>query len=74
MFECEDIFCLAGIILLFLILFGVIAGVGAAIGYKSSCESARIYNNLHSTSYTCSDFFWAADQINKSTSTIHLAK
>jgi hypothetical protein len=41
-------------------------------GYFSSCQEARIYNQLNGTNYTCSDFFWAGDQINSQSQTIKL--
>lgn len=44
------------------------------IEYYSSCQEARIFNELHKTDYTCQDFFWAGDQINTQTQTIKLSK
>ena len=58
--------------ILFLIaLLFFIVGMPIAI-YKSSCESARIYNQQNGTNYTCSDFLWASEQINSQTQTIKL--
>lgn len=44
--------------------------VGAA--YYSSCREARIYNAQHNTDWTCSDFFWAGEQINDKTQTVRI--
>ena len=38
----------------------------------SSCKQAEIYNIQNKTQYTCSDFFWASEQINQQTQTIIL--
>ena len=43
-----------------------------ALGYISSCKQAKVYNTKNQTSYSCSDFFWAGDQINSQTQTINL--
>ena len=40
--------------------------------YYSSCREARVYNMQNNTTYTCSDFFWAGEQINSQTQTIRL--
>jgi hypothetical protein len=40
--------------------------------YISSSRSAGIYNSLNGTNFTAGDFFWAGDQINASTHTVHL--
>lgn len=57
------------------ILFAISVGIGAPIcgvAYYSACRSADIYNAQHHTAYTCSDFFWAGDQINAQTQTVHI--
>ena len=40
--------------------------------FYSSCRSAEIYNSRMGTNYSCSDFFWAKDQINTQTQTLKL--
>lgn len=40
--------------------------------YYSSCQKAKVFNKINQTEYTCSDFFWAKDQINSNTQTIKL--
>jgi hypothetical protein len=62
------VICLIGVAIFLSLIFGTIA----TIHYKSSCVAAKIYNPKHNTNYTCSDFFWAGEQINQSTSTINL--
>lgn len=39
---------------------------------KTSCVSAKIYNQQNNTQWTCSDFFWASNQINSNSQTIKL--
>lgn len=43
-----------------------------SLGYYSSCVKANIFNMQNSSSFTCSDFFWAEDQINSKTQTIKI--
>lgn len=45
-----------------------------SIGWYSSCKEAEVYNKINGTSFTCSDFFWAAGQINTQSQTIKLTK
>ena len=40
--------------------------------YFSSCKKASVYNVINKTNYSCSDFFWAGDQINSQTQTIKI--
>jgi hypothetical protein len=57
------------------IIFGalaVIVGLIAGPAYYSACRQADIFNGLNHTQYTCGDFFWAADQINSQSQTVHL--
>jgi len=35
-----------------------------------SCKEASIFNRINKENFTCSDFFWASDQINSQTQTI----
>lgn len=56
--------CLAGIALLASPFVGVI--------WYQSCRQARVYNALHQAHFTCGDFFWAGEQINSRTQTVHL--
>lgn len=42
------------------------------VSYYSSCKQAKVYNKINNTEFTCSDFFWASQQINSQTQTINL--
>lgn len=54
---------------------GLFIGIIVTLGYyKTSCYSAKIYNQQHKTNYTCADFFWASEQINSNTQTIKITK
>ncbi len=55
-----------------LVIALVIAFIGSSFNYYSSCKQAEVYNKINSTTYTCSDFFWASDQINSKTQTVKL--
>lgn len=64
-------------VLLALGLLLIIVTIGGLLSlpfviYKSSCVSAKLYNSQNNTSYTCSDFFWASEQINSQTQTIKI--
>lgn len=49
--------------------------LGALIGsFFSSCYSAKVYNKINNTTWTCTDFFFAANQINSNTQTLKLTK
>ncbi len=50
----------------------VIVFIGSSFNYYSSCKQAEVYNKINNTTYTCSDFFWASDQINSKTQTVKL--
>jgi len=68
---------LQAVIAVFLVFAFLFILVGIAIGvplYYSSCAQSRIYNQKNNTNYTCSDFFWAGEQINSQTQTIRLEK
>lgn len=54
------------------IVIGVIIGGVFLMAYCSSCVSAKMYNQQNNTTYSCSDFLWAKDQINSQTQTIKL--
>lgn len=56
--------CLAGLALL--------ASPFVSVSWYQSCRQARVYNALHQAHFTCGDFFWAGDQINAQTQTVHL--
>ncbi len=56
--------------LFLLIVCGSVLGCVGGYHYLQSKRAAQIYNQLHNTNYTTFDFFWASDQINKSTSTL----
>jgi len=55
-------------VLTFVTLFGIIS----IPTYYGSCKQADVYNKQNKTSYTCSDFFWADNQINQQVQTINL--
>lgn len=54
-----------------IILLAIVAPI-VILGWVSSCKSADIYNGQNDTHYTCSDFFWAAGQINSNTETLNV--
>lgn len=60
------------IILTMIILSVLIITPVTVIFYYSSCKGADLYNKQNGTQYTCSDFFWAGEQINSQTQTIKL--
>ncbi len=57
--------------LLILIILFIIVGI-PFIAYYSACREASIYNKRNETNYSCSDFFWAKDQINQGTRSLEL--
>ena len=60
------------LMILLLLLLGFLLFGMPVVAYYQSCFSARIFNEQNGTSYTCWDFFMAADQINSQTSTIRI--
>lgn len=60
------------IILTLVIIIGLIVGLVSIVSYFSSCKEAEIYNKINNATYTCSDFFWAGEQINQGVQTIKL--
>lgn len=60
---------LGAMILCGLLLFGTMPIVGAA--YYRACRQAEIYNTQNGTQWTCGDFFWAGDQINRGVYTLN---
>ena len=61
----------SGIIIGFLVVIFLLICIPI---WFSSCRSARIYNQRNNASYTCSDFFWAGDQVNSQSQTIKLVE
>ena len=56
-----------------LIISGIVLVVFAiGIVFYSSCKSASMYNWLNNANFTCSDFFWASEQINSQSQTIKI--
>lgn len=53
-----------------LIVGGPIIGLGMAGGYYQGCQEARIFNMTHDSHWSCWDFMWAGDQINRQTITV----
>lgn len=67
----EEVLELCSYLIPIIFIFGLVIVLPAIVfNYYASCREAEIYNRLNGTSYTCSDFFWASDQINSSTKTI----
>ncbi len=63
----------AGILVGFILsLITIITLANCIPKYLSAQHQSMIYNQLHNTSYTTWDFFWASDQINQSTSTLNI--
>ncbi len=60
------------IILWMSVIFIALIATLIFLAIKSSCVSARIFNEQNNTHYSCSDFYWAGDQINVQTQTIKL--
>lgn len=60
----------------YLMLTGLVLCIAVPIfaAVNSACVSAKIYNEQNKTNWTCSDFFWASDQINSGTQTIKLTE
>lgn len=56
--------------ILLIVTFAIFAIPIGGLIYFSSCRQAAIYNAQNNTSYTCGDFFWAAEQINARTQTV----
>ena len=70
MFERDSFFMEVGIHLLWVTL--LVISICLVLVYKSSCVSAKLYNLQNTTQFTCSDFFWASEQINSQTQTIKI--
>ena len=49
----------------FIVFIVILLAILVATFWKTSCVSVKIYNQQHNTSYSCSDYFWAKDQINE---------
>lgn len=62
------------IIAIFFLFMIIIAVLFLLIGipYFVSCKEAGVFNKINGTNYSCSDFFWAREQINTQTQTIKL--
>jgi hypothetical protein len=68
-FNLEDVlFSIMFVLIIIALLFGIFSV------FYSNCRSAKIYNQRNETNYTCSDFFWASDQINAQTQTVIIKK
>ena len=63
---------LLDILFLCLCIVFIIFAIGSGLGWISSCKQAQMYNRLNGANFTCSDFFWAGEQINQQTQTIKL--
>lgn len=60
------------VVMLMLMTIGALVLLATVSAWYGSCRSSEVYNKLNNTSYTCSDFFWAGAQINKSSQTIRI--
>lgn len=67
------LYLIGGFILMIIAIAMMLVIIGPFI-WMISCKSADIYNKTHNTHWTCSDFFWAGDQINTQSQTIHLTQ
>jgi len=59
----------------FMVVFAVmifVVVVTSIPAYYASCRESVVFNKLNNTDFTCSDFFWASNQINSNTQTIKL--
>ncbi len=56
----------------FIIIMSALFTLAILLCVKVSCVSSKVYNEQYGTSFSCSDFFWAGDQINSQTSTIKI--
>lgn len=59
----------------FMVVFAVmifVVVVTSIPAYYASCRESAVFNKLNNTDFTCSDFFWASNQINSNTQTIKL--
>ncbi len=59
----------------FMVVFAVmifVVVVASIPAYYASCRESVVFNKLNNTDFTCSDFFWASNQINSNTQTIKL--
>jgi hypothetical protein len=54
-----------------LLIVSALCAVGISLDYYTACRKAEMFNHLHGTGWTCSDFFWAGDQINAGSITIN---
>lgn len=55
-----------------IIVATVICAPILGVEYYGACQEARVYNAEHNTNWTCSDFFWAGEQINDKTQTVRM--
>lgn len=55
-----------------LIVIVVVTALVVIPSSYASCKQSEVYNTIHETEYTCSDFFWASSQINSNTQTVNL--
>jgi len=55
-----------------IVIFIAIVGLVTCFNWYASCRSAQMYDKLNGASFTCSDFFWAGDQINSTSQTVKI--
>ena len=70
----EDILDMIEIIIGIAVFMIIVVSPLVAISYYGSCQEAKVFNELNGTRYTCSEFFWAGNQINTQVKTIRLTK
>ncbi len=54
-----------------LVVIGIVACI-FMVAYYTSCREATVFNRLNKADFSCSDFFWASNQINTQSQTINL--
>lgn len=56
----------------FIWVFIVLILITLSSDWYGSCVQASVYNKINNSSFTCSDFFWASEQINSNTQTFKI--
>lgn len=51
-------------------VIATVIGIGIGASYYAACRQAEMFNQINGTEWTCSDFFWAGEQINSQTITV----
>jgi hypothetical protein len=67
--DTKEILAVVGWAVLFVCF---VVGLISIVIWVSSCKSSEVYNRMNETSWTCSDFFWAGEQIQSQRQTINI--